>query len=69
MKILTLSIAFLFLVITIQAQNQSKVFDSKTLHSNILNMERKYSIYLPEGYESSELTYPVLLPVASGRSV
>ena len=60
MKILTLSIAVLFLVITSQAQSQSRVFDSKTLHSNILNMERKYSIYLPEGYESSGLTYPVL---------
>lgn len=60
MKTLTLSVSFLFLVITIQAQNQSKVFDSKTLQSNILKMERKYSIYLPEGYESSELTYPVL---------
>ena len=60
MKILTSLISFLFFVINTQAQNQGKVFDSKTLHSNILKMERKYSIYLPDGYESSDIAYPVL---------
>lgn len=41
------------------AQN-GKVYDNLTLKSNILNMDRKYAIYLPPDYESSERSYPVL---------
>jgi enterochelin esterase-like enzyme len=37
-----------------------KVYDNKTLQSKILNMERKYSIYLPPDYSTSERSYPVL---------
>lgn len=39
---------------------ESKVFDRLTMQSKILNMERKYAIYLPPGYEQSEREYPVL---------
>lgn len=38
----------------------SKVFDNLTLQSKILNMERKYAIYLPPDYETSSRSYPVL---------
>ncbi len=37
-----------------------KVFDNLNFKSEILNMERKYAIYLPPGYETSERSYPVL---------
>ena len=37
-----------------------KVFDNLSMTSKILNMERKYAIYLPPDYESSQRSYPVL---------
>ncbi len=37
-----------------------KVFDNLTMKSEILKMERKYAIYLPQDYESSHRSYPVL---------
>ncbi|KKL90479.1 hypothetical protein LCGC14_1904260, partial [marine sediment metagenome] len=37
-----------------------KVFDNLTLTSEILGGERKYAVYLPPDYESSERSYPVL---------
>jgi enterochelin esterase-like enzyme len=38
----------------------SKVSDNLTVPSKILKMDRKYAIYLPEGYETSGRSYPVL---------
>jgi enterochelin esterase-like enzyme len=37
-----------------------KVFDNLSLKSKILNMDRKYSVYLPPDYETSNRSYPVL---------
>jgi enterochelin esterase-like enzyme len=37
-----------------------KVFDALGVKSNILKMDRKYAIYLPPDYESSQRSYPVL---------
>lgn len=37
-----------------------KVMDNLTLPSKILKSERKYAIYLPPDYETSERSYPVL---------
>lgn len=39
---------------------ESAVFDSKAVKSEILGKEMKYSVYLPDGYASSERSYPVL---------
>ena len=39
---------------------QSKVFDNLKMNSEILNMERKYAVYLPPDYETSSRSYPVL---------
>ena len=39
---------------------QSKVFDNLTMNSEILDMERNYSVYLPPDYETSSRSYPVL---------
>ncbi len=45
---------------------ESKVFDQLTMQSRILNMERKYAIYLPAGYETSQRDYPVLYLLHGG---
>ena len=39
---------------------QGKVFETRTLKSNILKMDRRYAIYLPAGYDESDRSYPVL---------
>ena len=57
---------FLFLFVLLAssrllfAQNEGIVYDEKTLSSEILHEERKYGIYLPPDYNSSERNYPVL---------
>src|SRR5215218_6601399 len=49
------------------ARTQSgKVFDNLTLKSKILNMDRKFAIYLPPDYESSQRSYPVLYLLHGG---
>lgn len=59
MKKAKLIIAILTLALMASAQT-GKVFDELTMDSEILDMERKYAIYLPPDYESSERSYPVL---------
>jgi enterochelin esterase-like enzyme len=44
---------------TLSAQG-GQVFETRTLKSEILKMDRHYSIYLPEGYDKTDLSYPVL---------
>jgi len=36
------------------------VYETRTVKSETLKMERKYSVYLPPGYEESDQSYPVL---------
>lgn len=43
-----------------QAQKEGTVSDCKTLKSEILKGERRYAIYLPPGYDSSDRSYPLL---------
>ncbi|NNE77654.1 MAG: esterase family protein [Pricia sp.] len=45
--------------ITVYSQT-GKVFDNLSMTSEILNGERKYAVYLPPDYETSERSYPVL---------
>lgn len=42
------------------AAQSGKVQDNLSLKSKILNMERKYAVYLPPDYETSQRSYPVL---------
>lgn len=49
----------------IQAQ-ESKVFDNLTMNSKILKGERKYALYLPPDYETSQRHYPVLYLLHGG---
>jgi enterochelin esterase-like enzyme len=59
---------FLFLLaLPFLTQAQSgKVHDNLSLKSKILNMDRKYAIYLPPDYETSQRTYPVLYLLHGG---
>jgi enterochelin esterase-like enzyme len=57
----------LFLAFTITAKAQSsKVMDNLSMPSKILNGDRKYAIYLPAGYETSQRSYPVLYLLHGG---
>ena len=49
----------------LMAQN-GKVYDVLSLKSKILGMDRKYAIYLPPGYETSQRSYPVLYLLHGG---
>ena len=57
-KILSLCSMFLISINLIFAQSQ--VFDNLKMDSEILNMERKYAVYLPPDYDTSSRSYPVL---------
>ena len=65
MKKFTLLSALIMFVPVLSAQ-QGKVFDNLSMESNILGMERKYAIYLPPDYETSERSYPVLYLLHGG---
>ncbi len=57
-KLVVLLSLFLFSVALV-AQT-GKVFDNLTLPSKILKGDRKYAVYLPPDYETSQRSYPVL---------
>lgn len=42
------------------AAQGGKVMDNLSVKSRILNMDRKYAVYLPPDYETSQRSYPVL---------
>lgn len=59
-KLITTILILLFIIpIAVQAQN-GKVFDNLSMDSEILDMERKFAVYLPPDYETSERSYPVM---------
>jgi enterochelin esterase-like enzyme len=62
-KILTL----LFILSgTLGFAQTGKIYDNLQMKSEILKMDRKYAIYLPAGYETSERSYPVLYLLHGG---
>ena len=65
MRKVLLLLVFSALSIIVMAQ-ASKVYDNLSLKSKILNMDRKYAIYLPPGYETSQRNYPVLYLLHGG---
>ncbi len=54
--VFSLFIAFPLMILA----QTGKVFDNLSMKSEILKMDRKFAIYLPPGYETSERSYPVL---------
>lgn len=59
MKNLFFTSLFFSLSFLIMGQT-GKVYDNLSMKSEILKMDRKFAIYLPPGYETSERDYPVL---------
>jgi enterochelin esterase-like enzyme len=57
----------LLLALPLLAIGQSgKVYDNLSMKSKILNMDRKYAIYLPPDYETAQRSYPVLYLLHGG---
>ncbi|MCK5137112.1 MAG: esterase family protein [Bacteroidales bacterium] len=65
MKTLISLLSLLILSLSLWAQG-GKVMDDLSLKSTILNMDRKYAIYLPPDYETSQRSYPVLYLLHGG---
>jgi enterochelin esterase-like enzyme len=65
MKKLFTAFALSVFTLTLTAQT-GKVKDNLTLPSKILKMDRKYAIYFPPDYETSERSYPVLYLLHGG---
>lgn len=59
MKNIFLFTIVLCIFVEIKAQT-GKVYDNLSMDSEILQMERKYAVYLPPDYETSGRSYPVL---------
>nr|MCU0358551.1 alpha/beta hydrolase-fold protein [Cyclobacteriaceae bacterium] len=53
-------IIFCLLLPVLALAQTGKVFDNLSMTSKILKMERKYAVYLPPDYETSQRSYPVL---------
>lgn len=56
----------IFLIHGIVMAQGSHIFDDLKVSSKILKGERPYSVYLPEGYESSNQHYPILYLLHGG---
>jgi len=65
MKQLSLILMAVLSAQTLAAQ-YGRVFDNLTMHSGNLEMDRKFSLYLPPDYEQSERSYPVLYLLHGG---
>jgi len=53
-------ISLLIWISSLAFAQSSQVFDNRTIPSRILKSDRKYAVYLPAGYETSQRSYPVL---------
>jgi enterochelin esterase-like enzyme len=60
MKNLSLTAMLLLSVAVGATAQKSQVYETKKVKSDILKMERNYAIYLPAGYDGSDVSYPVL---------
>src|SRR6188768_1056057 len=62
-----LQLLLFFMVIFNYSFSQvGKVYDNLSMPSKILKMDRKYAVYLPDGYETSQRSYPVLYLLHGG---
>lgn len=60
MKKLVVFLVFSVFSISICFSQTGKVFENLTMKSEILKSERKFAVYLPADYETSQRNYPVL---------
>jgi len=54
------SLSFILAISSILLAQTGKVSDNLSMQSKILKMDRKYAVYLPPDYETSQRSYPVL---------
>jgi enterochelin esterase-like enzyme len=59
-------ILFCLLITSAVTAQSGQVLDNLTMTSKILNGERKFAIYLPPDYETSQRSYPVLYLLHGG---
>ena len=64
-KAVLTAVMFVFLTMCLSAQT-GKVFDNLAMTSKILKGERKFAVYLPPDYETSQRAYPVLYLLHGG---
>jgi enterochelin esterase-like enzyme len=60
MKTLSITVVLALCMPVLALAQRGKVLETRTVKSAILKMDRKYSIYLPAGYDESDQSYPVL---------
>jgi enterochelin esterase-like enzyme len=58
--------ALALLLQTLVLAQSGKVFDSQSMPSKILKGDRKFAVYLPPDYETSQRSYPVLYLLHGG---
>lgn len=59
-QLLAFLLAVLIFLPAFTLAQTGKVYDNLSMPSKILKMERKFAVYLPPDYETSERSYPVL---------
>ena len=62
----SLTLLFTLSVSSVLIAQTGRVFDNLSMQSKILKMDRKYAIYLPPDYETSQRSYPVLYLLHGG---
>src|SRR5471030_1766569 len=65
-RFLTALIALFLVCPFVLLAQAGKVYDNLSMTSKILKSERKYAVYLPPGYETSDRSYPVLYLLHGG---
>ena len=60
MRKISLPVVLLLCAPVFVCAQRGKVFETRTVKSAILKMDRKYSIYLPAGYDETDQSYPVM---------
>ncbi len=59
MKKIIFPLIMMVLALSVWAQS-GRVLDKDAMHSEILDMDRNFAVYLPPDYETSQRSYPVL---------
>ncbi len=60
MKRMIISAVLILCAMSIVKAQGGRVYETRTVKSDILKMERKYAVYLPAGYDETDRSYPVL---------
>jgi len=66
MKKLSFITVLILIIPSLLFAQSGKVLDNLSMKSQILKMDRKYAVYLPPDYETSDRSYPVLYLLHGG---